>query len=202
MCARALFGVYFTRACRIYSCMREDEMRMRKRQAAAVCVIGTVFAWTVGSLSHFFYAWSGNDPIAAVFFPVNESVWEHMKLAFFPFFAYFLILLPFCGRLKDRVFGAFCATAVAAAFIPAVYYGYTAFTGRSVLAADITIYAVACASGMAVAYVVFTCGKGSRAAFAAGAAGSVFIAACWLTLTYFAPEFFLFVDPRTRHVGI
>ena len=47
-------------------------------------VIGILFTIILGSLSHFFYGWSGNFFLVGFFSPVNESVWEHLKLLFFP----------------------------------------------------------------------------------------------------------------------
>lgn len=47
-------------------------------------VIGILFTMILGSLSHFFYGWSGDFFLVGLFSPVNESVWEHLKLLFFP----------------------------------------------------------------------------------------------------------------------
>ncbi len=44
-----------------------------------------------GTLLHFLYDWSGQNRFAAIFSGVNESTWEHMKLLFFPMFAFALI---------------------------------------------------------------------------------------------------------------
>ena len=41
-------------------------------------VIGTFF---LCFLSHFIYEWFPN-PIFSIFFPVNESIWEHMKMLY------------------------------------------------------------------------------------------------------------------------
>lgn len=100
------------------------------------------------------------------------------------------------------MFGAFSATFIAAGFIPAVFYTYTAFTGRAILAVDITVYCVGVLLGFAVAYAAFTRPRSSAALCAAGALGLVFIAACYFTLTAFAPDFFLFVDPRNGKFGL
>ena len=50
--------------------------------------IGIVFSVIVGTLAHFVYEWTGKNPIAAIFFPIDESVWEHVKLLFFPTLLY------------------------------------------------------------------------------------------------------------------
>ena len=63
------------------------EIRIKK-----YIVSGVVFTSVLGTLSHFFYQWSGKNPLAALISPVNESTWEHMKLIFFPmlFFSLFI----------------------------------------------------------------------------------------------------------------
>ena len=70
----------------------------------------------LGSLNHFLYDWTGGSSLAALFCPINESPWEHLKLLFFPvpfrhsgnrcslyrFPGQALFLLPFSRRcLRD-----------------------------------------------------------------------------------------------------
>lgn len=52
-----------------------------------------VWAATVlaGCLLHFLYQWWPN-PITALFSPVNESLWEHLKLIFWPYLSAALFL--------------------------------------------------------------------------------------------------------------
>lgn len=174
-----------------------------KKDALKVCIVGFVFACVLGALSHFFYEWSGENIVAGVFFAANESVWEHMKLVFFPFLVYFAIALPLAPRLYNRVFGAFVATFLAAALIPAVFYTYTAFTGKSVLAVDIATFVVAVLAGFVAAYKIFTTESRYAAALCAiGTVGIAAIAVCYFTLTLFAPDFALFIDPRDGTSGL
>lgn len=42
----------------------------------------------LGTLGHFIYKWSGENYLVGLIFPVNESVWEHLKLLFFPTLIY------------------------------------------------------------------------------------------------------------------
>ena len=44
------------------------EIRIKK-----YIVSGVVFTSVLGTLSHFFYQWSGKNPLAALISPVNES---------------------------------------------------------------------------------------------------------------------------------
>lgn len=44
-------------------------------------IIGVIVIFSLTVLYHFLYEWFPN-PIFSIFFPVNESIWEHMKLLY------------------------------------------------------------------------------------------------------------------------
>lgn len=47
-------------------------------------IIGTAFIIFLGSAFHFTYELSGRLAVVGAFSAVNESVWEHLKLSFWP----------------------------------------------------------------------------------------------------------------------
>ena len=55
-------------------------------------IAGYLFTAVFGTLSHFLYDCSGQNLFIALFAPVNESIWEHMKLSFFPVLLYAFFL--------------------------------------------------------------------------------------------------------------
>lgn len=58
-------------------------MEERKGRFGAIAIT-TLLAFGVAFLLHGLYEWSGENVVAGLFAPVNESVWEHLKLAFYP----------------------------------------------------------------------------------------------------------------------
>lgn len=44
----------------------------------------TLFAFLLGALFHNIYPWTGSNAFIGLFFPISESIWEHLKLAFYP----------------------------------------------------------------------------------------------------------------------
>ena len=71
---------------------------------------GLVFTLAVlgGAALHFLYdVWP--NPLTAVLAPVNESVWEHLKLLYWPFLAAAFVL----ARGADDARGRWCALAAA-----------------------------------------------------------------------------------------
>lgn len=49
---------------------------------------GFVFTSIMGTLLHFLYDISGESLLVAPFSAINESIWEHMKLLYFPMLAF------------------------------------------------------------------------------------------------------------------
>lgn len=60
-------------------------------------ILRFLFLSIAGTLLHFTYGWSGNNPIVGIFSATNESTWEHLKLLFFPMF-----FLTIWDLLKDK----------------------------------------------------------------------------------------------------
>ena len=86
-------------------------------------IIGILAVWVSGSLFHFVYDWTGKNTFAGLFFPTNESTWEHMKLAFLPMNLYGIYTWY---ALKDRYeasgFAVLLGANVATWAIPFLYY--------------------------------------------------------------------------------
>lgn len=108
---------------------------------------GFLFVCAAGTALHFLYQWSGESVAAAPFAAVNESVWEHMKLLFWP-------MLLWAGA-ERAVLGGYSrgfwpakalGTLLGLALIPALYYTYTGALDVSVMWVDIAIFFVAAAA--------------------------------------------------------
>lgn len=40
---------------------------------------------------HFFYDWTGENTFIGLFAPINESIWEHLKLVFWPLLVWWTV---------------------------------------------------------------------------------------------------------------
>ena len=108
--------------------------------------IGVIFL--AGSLFHFLFEWAGGWEPVGVIAAVNESVWEHFKLAFWPGLIYAVIEYPF---LRHSCHNFFIAKAIGLYVMPAViaalFYAYTTIFDAEILAVDILIFFIAVAAG-------------------------------------------------------
>jgi hypothetical protein len=105
---------------------------------------GIAFIIVLGSVLHFAFEWSGRAIAIAPIAAVNESVWEHLKLGFWPALIY--------AALEYRCFGKFVdnfrsAKTIGIYLIPitivVLYYAYAATLGHGLLQIDITIFVIA-----------------------------------------------------------
>lgn len=95
----------------------------------------------LGFVNHFLYNWSGHSSVIALFCPVNESVWEHLKLLFFPFL--FTSVMAYLRRKSIRAlffYQRLLSVLSGMAAIVMLFYTYTGMIGRSLLPLDILIY--------------------------------------------------------------
>ena len=114
---------------------------------------GIVFIVVLGTILHFVFEWSGRwipiAPIAAV----NESVWEHLKLGFWPALVYAALEYSRFGKSANNFF---FAKTLGIYLIPitivVLFYSYTAILGHDLFEADIAIFVVAVVVGQLVSY--------------------------------------------------
>lgn len=106
-------------------------------------LIGIFFVLTIGTLSHFLYDWTNKNFLIGFFIPVNESVWEHMKLLFFPMMLY---SFPMIWKLKEPypcIISSICFGILAGTlFIPAFFYSYTFLFEKDILFLDLADFAL------------------------------------------------------------
>jgi hypothetical protein len=90
--------------------------------------IAVVWMCVIGAAWHFLFEWTGRTLVVAPFAPVNESVWEHAKIAFWPA----VVFLAFDPRRRMGWGAAWFATMLAALAGPLImlggFYAYTAVT--------------------------------------------------------------------------
>lgn len=112
------------------------------KQLKSYTIAGIIFVIILGTFSHFFYEWSNNNSFVGFFSPVSESVWEHMKLIFFPMLLYSLIVIPKLKSDYPCIASAFSAgILLGTLLVPVLFYTYTGILGYNLLVLDITVFA-------------------------------------------------------------
>ena len=108
-------------------------------------IYGILFTVVLGTFLHFLYELSSENPLIGAFSAVNESVWEHLKLLFIPFFIYTIASYFFLPERRDNfIFASAVGVIFGMLFIVILFYAYTAIVGHSILPVDIALFVLAC----------------------------------------------------------
>ncbi|MEM2901893.1 MAG: DUF6512 family protein [Candidatus Bathyarchaeia archaeon] len=173
-----------------------------KRSILIFELVGIVFIVLLGSALHFTFDLSGGNPFVAAFSAVNESVWEHLKLSFWPAVVYMFIEH---GYLKGRARSFFPAKAVGVYLMPlaivSFFYLYRAFIEES-LFLDILIFVVAVVIGQLVSYWLMTGRETSRIYAYISVIALGVLAGLFVFFTFYPPRLPIFQDPISGGYGV
>lgn len=107
-------------------------------------LIAFVLAVIGGTLLHFVYDFFPSA-VTAIFAPVSESLWEHLKLIFWPYLIAFLILVP---MEKDGGHAPWLLSLlIISAALLGIGYWYHVLCGGESLFFDIALYVLLMAAG-------------------------------------------------------
>jgi hypothetical protein len=164
---------------------------------------GIAFIFFLGSALHFFFAATGSWPPVGAIAAVNESVWEHLKLTFWPALAWALLEYRFLKESKRNFWWAKALGIYAMPItISIVFYTYTAATGHSILAMDITTFALAAAVGQLLSYKILTSKDMPVWLNYFGIALIAVLGSAYVIFTYVPPHLHIFLDKGAARYGI
>lgn len=164
---------------------------------------GMVFISILGSLLHFTFGWLNRFWLAGIFSAVNESTWEHLKLAVIPA----ILWTIFEGRVfKGRVNNFLFAKAVGVYLMPILivvfFYSYKAILGHNLLVIDISIFILSVIIGQILSYKIMSlpefAGKFNKISFLA----ITILLLAFVVFTFYPPHIFIFKDPVFGQYGI
>lgn len=116
---------------------------MQKDKAFWSSVIGFFVVCILGVINHYVYQLTGNNVIAGMFTPINESVWEHLKLLFFPYLIYIICeYIVYGSKIKGFLFSRIIGVIVGMIFIPTVFFIHTSIIGRSFVPVEILLFII------------------------------------------------------------
>ncbi|HII85255.1 TPA: hypothetical protein HA273_01455 [Candidatus Bathyarchaeota archaeon] len=159
-------------------------------------ISGMVFIIVLGSLLHFTYEMSGGSPIVGIFSAINESVWEHMKLAFWPSLFWVIIEFLPLKKVGNNFFTAKAlGTYLMVFMIPLIFYSYTSFTGESIFAIDIASFIVAIIVGQILSYKLLTFRLLPRIGEGIAILLLILLGASFVIFTFYPPQLPIFQAP-------
>jgi hypothetical protein len=163
---------------------------------------GFLFILILGTFNHFLYNWTGKTKIGSLFFAVNESTWEHMKLIVFPYLLWCIIIYPYYKTNLNFFFSQVVGLLIMLLFIPVFFYGYRYFLQKDNFILDILDFILAIAIGEYIGYQLLINCNVSNIVNLISEILLILIIIAFLVLTRHPLNNFLFVDPITKKIGV
>jgi len=165
-------------------------------------IITVIICLILGILLHFTYEWSGENAIVGLFSAVNESTWEHLKLAFFPMLLMAIIGYFVIGKRTNNYWLAQAIGIITAiTFIVTFFYTYRGVLGKNIDVLNIGSFCVAVILGEFVTYKILK----SRKTYNAELVSIIFLVILFFSFilyTFYPPQIPLFQDPISGDYGI
>ena len=173
-----------------------------KKSIFRYTLVGMVFIILLGSMLHFTFEWSGNQPIVGVFSAVNESVWEHLKIAFWPALLFLIFEYRYVYKKSNNFFFAKTLGIYSKMItIPVIFYSYTIFFEENLII-DIGSFVLAIIIGQLVSYRLLIDKKKGKIFELISLVALVILALAFVVFTFYPPQVQLFQDPKTGEYGI
>lgn len=163
---------------------------------------GFIFIVIFGTLLHFFYDWSKHNKFFAFFSAVNESSWEHMKIALGPAFIWILIEIPFIGNISSFILAKLCSLLTIMIIMPSFFYAYTKITKKHLLFLDIFDFILSIGLGQLVSYLILNIDNIPSYISYISLILIIIIFIIYMVFTFNPPKHFLFKDPINKKTGL
>lgn len=166
-------------------------------------IIGVFVVFLLGFLMHFLYEWSDHSTFIGLFAPINESVWEHLKLVLWPTIIYSLYEYFSIKDHKTNFTTAKLASIlIAIATILIIFYSYTSITGHSILFIDILSFLIGISLGQLFSYKIMTEKELPNWLNVLSLILIIALIAIFIVFTFSPPELPPFQDPTNGNYGI
>ncbi len=163
--------------------------------------ISIIVIFGLGTLAHFLYDLLKGPKALGIFTAVNESTWEHVKIAITPTLLWSLVDGYFYG-IDANYFTAKLASLLILTFvIPFIFYSYTRLTKKPILPIDILTFAGAIILAQFTFYVIVNLPAIPYWATYLSAVGTFIFFGAYMTLTLLPLKQTIFKDPITGKYG-
>ena len=163
---------------------------------------GFLFTSVFGTFLHFLFDLTGGSAAAALFSAVNESIWEHIKLIYYPMLLVSLLEYRVWGKTVEKFWCVkLKGMLLALVLIPALYYTYTGALGVSADWFNVTIFFITAAAVFYSETKLLQKTRACRMPAWMAIALLLVIEAFFIRWTFEPPHIPLFQDPLTGTYG-
>ena len=161
------------------------------------------FIFFLGSFLHFTFNLANKFWLIGAFSAVNESTWEHLKLAVVPAILWAVLESKvFNLKAPNFLFAKAMGIYLMPILIVVFFYGYKAILGTHNLFLDIFIFFLAVIIGQIVSYRIMMLPEFSRNFNTFSLLLLIILLLVFIVFTFYPPHIFLFQDSISGQYGI
>lgn len=181
----------------------------RKKRLFVTSIIGVLFNFIFGTLLHFTFNWFNCWLPFGFLMPINEAVWEHLKMVYWPIIVYSFIEYYHIQDIISKqsfIVAKFANITIGFGIIFTIFYTYTIWLTHNLIIDILTFYA-AINIGQITQYFLFLNDRKQNKCFAINALFMIIVyGILFFIFTYEPPRNIphidIFVDFRTGEYGI
>ena len=174
-----------------------------KRKAEKTLFLTFLLSVIIGTLFHFAFDFSRGNTLVGAFSPVNESIWEHLKLILIPS----ILVAPiefysFGKHNKGYLASKSFATVIGMLIVLTGYYTYSGIFGTDYFVADIILFIIGMAATSLFTFLFISIFNFDERESIIGISLITFLLIMFMYFTFNPPMLELFRDPLSEDFGI
>lgn len=180
-----------------------DEKRDEIRKFKMLSVVGFFVISIIGTILHFTFDLSNGNFIVATFSAVNESVWEHLKIAVMPIFIWTIIELFILKYRPDNLWTSLLAKIVTnMVLIVILFYISLLITKTHSVIISILIFYFSIFIGQVIGAIVINGRKVKVTIEEVSKYAVIFLFLLFVFFTFLPPKADIFKDEVTQTYGV
>ena len=164
-------------------------------------IISIVVISIVGTLSHFLYDLTNHNRFIGVFAAVNESTWEHIKIALTPTLLWGIVDGFLYGQNPNYFLAKVSSIITIIILMPLLFYGHKYITKKDYFIFNIATFYIVIIASQLMFYFFLRIEPVGFAVHYASCVALFAIFGFYMILTLLPIQNFIFKDPLTKKYG-
>lgn len=159
-------------------------------------LIGFFVIVMLGTAFHSLFDLCNHSIFIGLFTPINESIWEHLKILFYPYVFYTIFEYYTIGTTYSQfIISKFYAVCIGMLSILITYYTYSGIIGTNYMIIDIIIFIISCAVSFYASYRLLSRPQENRQTKFTGICLFIFMMILFIIFTFYHPSLAIFEAP-------
>lgn len=164
-------------------------------------IISIIIISVIGTLSHFLYDLTNHNKFIGIFTAVNESTWEHIKIALTPTLLWSIVDGFLYGTNPNYFFAKTISLITIIILMPLLYYGHKYVAKKDYFIFDIATFYIVIISSQLIFYFLLKIEPINFFIHYLSCIALFTIFGSYMILTLFPIKNFIFKDPITKKYG-